>query len=119
METNDRPHESPEERLKDAILQVQSAAISKQIFHLSHVFTGDPSGYYAVNSTFVVCEDELAPDCTRDLTLQWRNFSKSTILSAGTARMRLKKLTKGVNQGKRLHLFMASINKKTAMTTCA
>src|SRR6185312_13566082 len=33
----------------------------KQIFHLSHVFVRDPNGYFAVNSVFVVCKDDLAP----------------------------------------------------------
>lgn len=60
MESSDGANKSTEERLRGAIIQVQSAAISKQIFHLSDVFTGDPSGYFAVNATFVVCEDELA-----------------------------------------------------------
>ena len=74
METSDRPHKSPEEWLDDAVLQVQSAAISKQTFHLSHVFTGDPSGYLAVNSMFVVCEDELAPALHERLDATVREF---------------------------------------------
>jgi hypothetical protein len=72
METND----STEERLRDAILQVQSAAISKQIFHLSHVFTGDLSGYFSVNSTFVVGEDELAPALHERLDATVKEFFK-------------------------------------------
>jgi hypothetical protein len=84
METNNRPHKSPEECLNAAILQVQSAAISKQIFHLSHVFTGDPSGYFAVNSTFVVCEDELAPALHERLDATVAEFFKEhNIVRAG------------------------------------
>jgi hypothetical protein len=76
METSDRPHKSTEERLRDAILQVQAEAISKQIFHLSHVFTGDPSGHFSVNATFVVCEDELAPALHERLDATVKEFFK-------------------------------------------
>ena len=74
METIDHPHKSPEEWLDDAVLQVQSAAISKQTFHLSHVFTGDPSGYLAINCMFVDCEDELAPTLHERLDATVREF---------------------------------------------
>jgi hypothetical protein len=74
METSDRPNKSTEEQLNDAILQVQSAALSKEIFHLSHVFTGDPNGCFAVNSMFVVCEDKLAPALHERLDATVREF---------------------------------------------
>src|ERR1700690_4016250 len=83
METNDTPHKSSEERLRDAILQVQSAAISKQTFHLSHVFTGDPNGYFAVNAIFVVCEDELAPALHERLDATVTEFLKEHMIIPG------------------------------------
>ena len=47
-------------RLDPSVLQPLRRRPGKQIFHLSHVFTRDPNGYFAVNSVFVVCQDELA-----------------------------------------------------------
>jgi hypothetical protein len=73
---NDGPHKSTEECIEDAVLQVQSASISKQTFHLNQVFTGDPSGHFAINSLFVVCGDELAPALHERLDATVEQFFK-------------------------------------------
>jgi hypothetical protein len=83
MKANGSSRKSTEDWLDEAILQVQSASISKRIMHLSHVFTRDPNEYFAVNSLFFVCEDELAPELHKRLDAVVIEFFKEhNILSA-------------------------------------
>lgn len=78
--------DTTKEHLLAAIEKVREASTTRRIFLLSHVFTADPNEFYAVNATFVTCEDELAKELHEHLDAAVKEFFAERGIGIGPER---------------------------------